>query len=129
VSSFAAKSRVVGDLMVVEPEGALDLNTVGKLRDAFTDAFDAGYKDLVVVLDGLDFMDSSGLGVIVGALKRARASDGSVRLVCNKTFILKTLRVTGLNRVFAVHDSLDAAIGGSSQSQVRSTLVGDGDSV
>jgi anti-sigma B factor antagonist len=110
VGSFAVRSRLAGDLLVVEPEGALDIHTVGALRDAFTQAFGAGRTQLVVLLDGLDFMDSSGLGVLVGGFKSARDRGGSLWLVCTKPFLLRTLRITGLNKVFTVHQSLDSLV-------------------
>jgi anti-sigma B factor antagonist len=87
--------------------GDLDLNTVGLLRETLMTALERGQTHQVVVLDGLDFMDSSGLGVLVGALKRARETDGSVGLVCKRPFLARTLHVTGLDRVFTVHESLD----------------------
>jgi anti-sigma B factor antagonist len=110
LAPLAVKSSVVGQVVVIEPEGDLDLDTVTALRSAFTDAFEGGYSDLVVVLDGLDFIDSSGLGVLVGALKRARARGGSVGLVCRSPFLTRTLKVTGLDRVFTVDESLDALV-------------------
>jgi anti-sigma B factor antagonist len=118
VSSSPVKSRLEGDV-VVEPEGALDLHTVGALREAFTDAFGAGHIHLVVVLDGVDFMDSSGLGVLVGAFKTARARRGSLRLVCNKAFLLRTLRITGLNKVLPVHESLEGLLSPSNAAPVE----------
>ena len=109
---LTVKSYVKDDALVIEPVGDLDLFTVGQLRATLTDAFERGRTRLVIVLDGLDFMDSSGLGVLVGALKRARAENGTVELVCSKSFLARTLKVTGLDRVFVVHatlESLDAS--------------------
>jgi anti-sigma B factor antagonist len=106
VSSGMVKSHLEGDVLVVAPQGALDLHTVGALRKAFTRAFKDGHTHLVVDLDGVDLMDSSGLGVLVGALKTAHESRGSVRLICTKPPLLRTFRVTGLNKVFTIHESL-----------------------
>jgi anti-sigma B factor antagonist len=107
---LTVRSYASGDTFVVEPTGDLDLSTAGELRATFTDAFEGGYTRLVVLLDGLDFMDSSGLGLLVGALKRARADDGSVELVCSRPFLVRTLKVTGLDRVFTVHRSSEGVV-------------------
>ena len=52
----------------------------------------------------------AGLGVLVGGLKRVRAHDGSLDLVCTQERILKIFRITGLTKVFGIHDSVDEAI-------------------
>ena len=51
-----------------------------------------------------------GLGVLVGGLKKVRAHDGSLQLVCNQDRLLKIFRITGLAKVFVIHDSADAAL-------------------
>ncbi|MGO4750402.1 anti-sigma factor antagonist BldG, partial [Streptomyces sp. 2MCAF27] len=52
----------------------------------------------------------TGLGVLVGGLKRVRAHEGSLRLVCNQERILKIFRITGLTKVFPIHTSVDDAV-------------------
>jgi anti-sigma B factor antagonist len=59
-----------------------------------------------VDLDGVDFIDSTGLGVLIGALKRVRTHDGDLALVCSEPRILKVFEITGLLTVFAVHPSI-----------------------
>ena len=54
-------------------------------------------------MEGVEFLDSTGLGVLVGGLKRVRAHDGSLRLVCTQERILKIFRITGLTKVFPIH--------------------------
>ncbi len=58
----------------------------------------------------VEFLDSTGLGVLVGGLKRVRAHDGSLDLVCTQERILKIFRITGLTKVFGIHDTVDEAI-------------------
>jgi anti-sigma B factor antagonist len=65
----------------------------------------------VVDLDGVDFLDSTGLGVLVGALKRVKGDEGGVlHLVCNQARIRKVFEVTGLTKVFSLFDSVDDAV-------------------
>ena len=56
-------------------------------------------------MEEVEFLDSTGLGVLVGGLKKVRAHDGSLQLVCNQDRLLKIFRITGLAKVFAIHDS------------------------
>src|SRR6478752_3012178 len=58
---------------------------------------------LVVNMEKVEFLDSTGLGVLVGGLKRVRAHDGSLDLVCTQERILKIFRITGLTKVFGIH--------------------------
>ena len=60
-------------------------------------------------MEEVEFLDSTGLGVLVGGLKKVRAHDGSLQLVCTQERLLKIFRITGLAKVFAIHDSAEAA--------------------
>ena len=60
--------------------------------------------------DKVGFLDSTGLGVLVGGLKRVRAHDGSLDLVCTQQRILKILKITGLTEVFGIYETVDQAI-------------------
>ena len=61
-------------------------------------------------IEVVDVLDSTGLGVLVGGLKRVRAHDGSLDLVCTQERILKIFRITGLTKVFGIHETVDGAI-------------------
>ena len=60
---------------------------------------------LVIDMEAVEFLDSTGLGVLVGGLKKVRAHDGSMRLICNQERLLKIFRITGLAKVFVIHGS------------------------
>jgi anti-sigma B factor antagonist len=64
-------------------------------------------------MENVDFLDSTGLGVLVGGLKRVRAHEGSLHLVCTQDRILKIFRITGLTKVFPIHGSVDEALAAS----------------
>lgn len=95
---------------VLNVAGDLDLYTAGLLREACVDLTRVGHRDLVLDLDNVALIDSFALGILVSALNRARALGGNLHLVCNQGHIRKVLAVTGLDRVFSVHDSR-AAVG------------------
>ena len=90
--------------------GSLDLATSPSLRATLMEAADRDKHEIVVDLTHLEFLDSTGLGALIGEHKRASEHDGSVRLVAHEGQILRLLRITGLLDVFAVYPTVDAAI-------------------
>ena len=100
-----------GKTQIFALHGSLDIATSPTLRAALLEAADHAGHLLVVDLSQLDFLDSTGLGALIGAHKRASESDGSVRLVAQEGQILRLLRITGLLDVFQVYPNLDAALG------------------
>jgi anti-sigma B factor antagonist len=98
--------------MVVEVGGEIDVYTAPRLREKIVELVDAGHYQLVVDMEGVDFLDSTGLGVLVGGLKRVRAHDGSLHIVCTQERLLKIFRITGLTKVFPIYDTIDEAVGG-----------------
>jgi anti-sigma B factor antagonist len=103
-------TRDDGDRTVVVVGGEIDVYTAPKLREQLVDLVNAGRYHLVVDMETVEFLDSTGLGVLVGGLKRVRAHDGSLRLVCTQERILKIFRITGLTKVFPIHDTVTEAV-------------------
>ncbi|HTL23758.1 MAG TPA: STAS domain-containing protein [Mycobacteriales bacterium] len=104
------ESREEGDRTVVAVGGEIDVYTAPKLREQLVDLVNDGRYHLVVDMEAVEFLDSTGLGVLVGGLKRVRAHDGSLRLVCTQERILKIFRITGLTKVFPIHESVSEAV-------------------
>src|SRR3954469_10562911 len=90
---------------IIEVGGEIDVYTAPKLRDKIPELVGSGNYNLVIDMEKVDFLDSTGLGVLVGGLKKVRAHDGSMRLICNQERLLKIFRITGLAKVFAIHGS------------------------
>ena len=103
-----------GDVAVLAVSGEVDVATVPRLREQLHGLVASGTPRIVVDLDAVDFLDSTGLGVLVGALKRVRANGGELALVCTSPRIRKVFEVTGLTKVFELHDTVDDAASGSS---------------
>ena len=106
--------RKEGSRSVIDVKGEIDVYTAPKLREKLIELVSEGSYDVIVNLEGVDFLDSTGLGVLVGALKRVKAHDGSLSLVCTQDKILKIFKITGLTKVFPIHDSVEAAGGAAS---------------
>jgi anti-sigma B factor antagonist len=103
-------TAVVDGRTVVQVVGEIDVYTAPQLREMLDAEIDAGRYDLVVDLSGVSFMDSTGLGVLVGRLKQIRLNDGSMRLVCAHDRVLKVFVITGLDKVFAIYPTVGEAV-------------------
>ena len=102
--------HVVDDMQVFELTGSLDIATSPTVRAALTSASERGSHRLIVDLTRVDFLDSTGLGALIGGQRRAKEFGGEVRLVAKEGQILRLLRITGLLKVFAVYPNLDEAV-------------------
>ena len=109
-------TRTVDEHTVLEVGGEVDVYTAPRLRERLVELVDAGARNVVVDLGRVDFLDSTGLGVLVGALKRLRAADGTFSLVCSKEPLLKIFRITALDQVFPIYPSIEAATSAQSDS-------------
>ena len=94
---------------VISPQGEIDFATGPQLKDAITELLVAGEVHLVVDLLKVDFIESTGLGALIGGRRRAHALKGSLVLVATEDQMLKIFRITGLDKVFAIHDTVESA--------------------
>ena len=108
-------TRREGVQTVISVAGEIDVYTAPTLRERLNELVAEGEYHLVVDMAGVDFLDSTGLGVLVGGLKRARSHEGSLQLVCDQEKILKVFRITGLTKVFPIHASLEGALADADQ--------------
>ena len=89
--------------------GDLELNAAPDLREALVGVIDERAR-IVVDMEAVDFLDSAGLGILVGGLRRAREHDGDLELVCSSRAVLRPLELTGLDRAFTIHRARDTAL-------------------
>ena len=107
---FALSTRDVDGWVVVAVTGELDVYTAPALEEALGELVDADRVSIVVDLTDVSFMDSTGLGLLIKALKWTREKDGTLRIVANTDKILKVFRVTGLDSVLDLHASVSEAL-------------------
>jgi anti-sigma B factor antagonist len=96
---------------VVTIAGDLDVSTAAEFRRSMHHVIDEGAGSLVVDLTGVWLLDSTALGVMVGVHKRLLGLGGKLEIVCPRDGLLRIFRLTGLDRVFAIHASLTAPSG------------------
>ncbi|HEX3540160.1 MAG TPA: STAS domain-containing protein [Acidimicrobiales bacterium] len=97
------------DFSVLTVEGEIDVYTAPLLREKLVELADSHVPRIVVNLEPVEFLDSTGLGVLVAALNRFRRQEGDVELICSQPRILRVFEITGLTKVFTIHPTLDAA--------------------
>lgn len=100
----------VGNWVVMRVHGEVDMATAPTLRQRLQSVTMTGPTGVVLDLSDLDFIDSTGLGVMVGAAKRMRVNDGTLRIACSQTHLLELFSLTRLDEVFELFDTVDDAL-------------------
>jgi len=98
------------DRHVVAVRGEIDLFTAPELKQKLTDAIEGGKTRIVVDLSDTSFLDSTALGVLIGAVKRLRSREGALVIVNTDQNIAKTFEITGLDQIFTILSTRDDAI-------------------
>jgi anti-sigma B factor antagonist len=99
-----------GTSAVLRPQGRLTMVTAPQLRAAVEEAIEIGRSRIVLDLSACEFMDSSGLGAVIGGLKKARQAGGDLRIACAGPQVVTVLQLTNLDRVLRLHDSVAGAL-------------------
>lgn len=102
--------------------GEVDVSTAPRLRDELSRAIADGCHDLIVDLSDVPFLDSTGLGVLVGRLKATRLLGGDMVLAALQDRTLRNFHITGLDKVFQVFASVDEAVAAQPESGVASSM-------
>jgi len=95
---------------VLGVHGEVDVSTAPQLRQHLVELATSGAVTAVVDLEGVDFLDSTGLGVLVSGLKRFRTIGGDLFVVCTHRRVLKVFEITGLTTVFSMHGTVAEAV-------------------
>jgi anti-sigma B factor antagonist len=112
---ISIRVHTVDAMPVFELSGSLDIATSPSVRAALIETSERGDHRLIVDLTKLEFLDSTGLGALIGGQRRAKEFGGEVRLVAKEGQILRLLRITGLLNVFAVYPTLENAVADSAR--------------
>ena len=111
--AFAIEDHSVdADTHVVAVTGEIDLFTAPEFKQRVSAPIDEGRTHVIVDLTETTFIDSSSLGVLIGAHRRLRRLEGRLVIVCSNDAIIKTFRITGLDGVFTIVTRLDEALNG-----------------
>ncbi|HET9442064.1 MAG TPA: STAS domain-containing protein [Acidimicrobiales bacterium] len=107
-----------GDGFVIcRPVGELDAFTVSQFRQALAEL--ASNPSILIDMSGVPFVDSAGLGALIGGIRRARELGGDVAVACNRPTLTRLLPPTGFDRIVTVTDTVEAAAAALSEPQVE----------
>jgi anti-sigma B factor antagonist len=107
---FSLREDRVGGAHVVAVAGEVDIFTAPELKRAISAAIDSGARAIIVDLSETRFLDSTALGVLIGAVKRLRLVDGRMVIVNTEPSTAKTFEITGLDQIFEIVGTRDAAL-------------------
>jgi anti-anti-sigma factor len=100
--------ETTGAYTLCRPVGELDAYTVGQFREVLAEM--AALPRVLIDLSEVPFMDSAGLGALIGGIRRAREADGEVTVACSRPTLTRLLHTTGFDRIVPVTETLEEAI-------------------
>jgi len=95
---------------VIALAGEVDVYTSPRVKQEIVNLLNSDVTRMVVDLTGVEYLDSTGLGVLIGGLKRARERDGDLKLICDNVRILRIFEITGLTKIFDIYRSETEAL-------------------
>ena len=102
--------RLDDDTHVIAVAGEVDLFTAPEFKERVMAPIAAGVERVVVDLSDASFIDSSSLGVLIGAHRRLKTRGGRLIVACSNDTIVKTFRITGLDGVFTLVETVEDAL-------------------
>jgi anti-sigma B factor antagonist len=105
---FTAES-LPGDIAIIRGGGRLNMVAAPLIREVILEQIAAGRTRVVIDLSAIDFMDSSGLGALIGCLKSARQAGGDLRIAAPTPQVSMVLKLSNLDRVLKAHDTAESA--------------------
>ncbi|NLC58542.1 MAG: STAS domain-containing protein [Armatimonadetes bacterium] len=103
-------NREAGGVPVIKLEGEVDIYTCPQLKDTIIHLIDEGEYHIIIDMEKVPYIDSAGLGVLVGARRRVGEHDGSISIVNPNPSVYKVLEITRLTKIFDVYQDRDAAL-------------------
>lgn len=103
------RAIIAESVPVLRLSGELDLSNVPEVRRAIRTLIEESSVNFIINLSQLEFIDSSGLGVLVGGLARVREKQGEIKLACSNSRILRVFEMTRLTQLFEIFETEDAA--------------------
>lgn len=97
-------------VQLVELTGEVDAYTSARFREVMIELIEDGGANLVINMVKVEYIDSSGLGALVGLLKRVSERNGKIMIVCNQAQVRKVFEITGLEKVFPIFETESDAI-------------------
>ncbi len=98
------------NIQAVDVHGEIDVYTSPKVKETIHSLIEKGHYNLIINLEGVRYIDSTGLGVLIGALKKVREHNGRILLICTNPQIKKIFNLTGLVKIFEIFPDEEQAL-------------------
>lgn len=109
--NFSINDQAINDdTHLIELSGEVDLYTAPDLKERLLSIIREGKNKILIDLSETTFIDSTTLGVLIGAIKRLRPGGGNVVLVCQDDSIRKVFEITGLDKIFSIYEDRQEAL-------------------
>jgi len=108
--SLQIETATTGETLIVRLSGELDHHTAEQVRTQVEAELDRGYVHLVVNMESLSFMDSSGLGVMLGRYKRVTAAGGRMSLCAVNEQLMKLFELSGMMKILRIYPTEGQAL-------------------
>jgi anti-sigma B factor antagonist len=104
-------TRQLGEgVYAVEVQGEIDVYTSPRVKETINELIEGSHYNFVINLEGVRYIDSTGLGVLIGALKKVREHNGRIVLICTNPQIKKIFNITGLIKIFEIYKDEEEAL-------------------
>ena len=102
--------QINNEVIGINIEGEIDVYTSPKVKEALNDLIQKENYNIVVNLEEVTYIDSTGLGVLIGGLKKVKENNGYIKLICTNPQIKKIFDITGLVKIFGIYDNENDAL-------------------
>ncbi len=110
MADLVIDTRRVNETPILDVTGEVDSYNAPRLRERMVALIDEGPRVLIINMTGVEYIDSTGLGTLVAALKRATEKGGTLSIICPNEQIFKVFHITGLVKVFPIHKDEQSAL-------------------
>ncbi|MEI6430576.1 MAG: STAS domain-containing protein [bacterium] len=110
MADLQIEMRRVSGATILDLTGEVDSYNAPKLRDRMERLIAEGESQLIINLSKVDYIDSTGIGMLVGGLKQASEAGGGIKLICPNKDVYRLFHITNLTRAFPIHDTEQAAL-------------------
>ena len=98
------------DYVIVLPDEEIEVYNISEIKEVLFDIIEKGNRKLIMDMSKVEYIDSSGLGVLVSVLKKVKVSEGKLVLISPKSSVKQILSLTNLDKVFNIQDTLENAV-------------------
>lgn len=122
--SISVTTSEAGEVHIVHIAGEIDVTSAAVLRDALEALIADGRRRLTLDLSDVTFLDSTGLGIVVGRLKRLARHGGTMSVAASHERVRRVFTITGLDQLLEIHEDLESAVRAAAEADTSPQVGG-----